>query len=184
MIYRLATALAATLLLAVASGADAATVTCPGGGTGVTVTLTTSSAATCDLSGNGNSLTGTNDPINMEGYVTLDATFTVGLLTLTIPAANSGNFSFTTSPTYTSYVLGLQTSTPAPTPDYFAFDIPDGVTQGSFSISDTGTRVIGAVLYGKLASPVPGPMVGAGLPGLIAAFGGLLAWRRRRMVVA
>ena len=35
-----------------------------------------------------------------------------------------------------------------------------------------------------IASPVPGPILGAGLPGVVMTLGGLLAWRRRRQVIA
>ena len=42
----------------------------------------------------------------------------------------------------------------------------------------------GVFADGKEIAAVPGPIAGAGIPGLIAACGGLLAWRRRRQKAA
>jgi hypothetical protein len=48
----------------------------------------------------------------------------------------------------------------------------------------TGGSTFDAIFTSSSTSPVPGPIAGAGLPGLALAFAGILAWRRRKREMA
>jgi hypothetical protein len=64
---------------------------------------------------------------------------------------------------------------------------PFNITEVFHIVSDgPGAHLSGAILVDPAATvaPVPGPIAGAGLPGLILASGGLLGWWRRRQKTA
>lgn len=107
------------------------------------------------------------------------------------PPPNSGNPA-TVSPFGTfSYVVSCFSCNTGTT-SLLITEIAAGFSSSNFVANSDGlyfiaqvTNATGATGYiGTRASPVPGPVVGAGFPGLLMALGGWRVWRRRNQAAA
>ena len=180
----MASAVAVWITIGGAAKADS-TVTCGPLLNSVTVTLPGTAFANC-----GPTSVGTPN-----GLDALFATVGNGFQPATgvpfgLTGITSGSFQFLPSPLGFTYALGIETFNPIDhtTRDFSFFFEPQlvlatsgpdagkyvpAVNGGIFTIAGGGA-VVDAVLY------VPGPIVGAGLPGLVFAGAGLLGWCRRK----
>jgi len=126
-----------------------------------------------------------------DGANTITAAFTVGRLEIQdivlpnqfFPPGSAGwtqTFTASTQGYFTGFSLTSDTFNPDLTSTW-SLDPTDTVltvTWGGTGNVGTNDAVFTA------SSPVPGPIVGAGLPGLAFAFGAMLAWRRRKPAMA
>jgi hypothetical protein len=178
--------------------ADAATCPInPGGAPFIGVTTNGGDTASClffSNDGGADNLNGSGDPVNLLGFLYLDSTDPTagpGLANGAVsffdgggnPADDSdssGTWSINAALVsgFTNFVLGIKTGNHDP--DVAAFLLGANALLGGTWIIDPvqGGGFSHGILYGVRA--VPGPVAGAGVPGLVLAVGGALAWWRRR----
>jgi len=181
------------------SSAYAATVSCPGtiGTTDREFGLTTSVAATCLASGADN-INMNNDAINQKGYVNIDKSDTTdafvgvdGEITIT-DGPNFGHFTLALPAGYKNFVLVLKSGNGQLDPDWAAFLLAAGTTEGDWTISSQGFSH--ANLYAQLCTecstekengpetPIPGALWLFGT--VIAGGAGYSRWRKKRKQAA
>jgi hypothetical protein len=151
---------------------------------------------------------GASAPITFLGYaspLTLDNTDPFGASTATVNPANEATLTPIANIWFgTSFAVAddHRTSIPDAQKDNVAFDISTtffsltiGQQQTAFFQNQSGGTLHltytslpgeggGLSHFDQFGTPVPGPVVGAGLPGLLLASGGLLGWWRRRKAAA
>jgi hypothetical protein len=107
-------------------------------------------------------------------YFFYNANLSGGLLTVCSPSEASAN-SCIVSPSHNEFDIQILNVKSNPTFNFLNY-ATSSVTNKIFS---SGGGVFGK---GGSVSVVPGPILGAGLPGLIMAGGGLLGWWRRKRI--
>jgi hypothetical protein len=170
-----------------------------------TVPVQAETYLTYQLSGTLNDLSGANyPPFTVSGFVIIDAAYNSFPTPSDVSATNSGGFRINLS--VASYVMVGPLFLPGlvlgdglyydPELRFTAFPgAPSNEAYGILRPSDYG-GIVSADLVSTFdgnspppfpdlnAATVPGPIAGAGLPGLIADCGGLLGWWRRRQKTA